>query len=636
MFSIVTPNRNRLHYLQAALPSWQRIKSVSEIVVTDYGSDVPIKPSDFASADKLKIVRVEGTDDWRIGHASNIGIDHATNDCICKLDSDIVVESSDWLGGLDLAEAFYRGHFQTSVPNGETLFLKKHWARVGGYNEWLSGYGFDDTDFYMRLRRLGLRERYIPRSFLKTIEHGLDVRADYKSTYEIAQLKHDDHGGKLVYDQIKNTFLCFMHRWSKALRVPYSVVSEAGNVVTIKTESIKSRYANEDMICQLLGALGMYAEDRTRSAINQLQAWLISQAGGFGERPGEDIAAEPASNEDRAEQSAGEAKATSDHAPSEASDRAPELVSVDEPPRRKNLVIVRAGDTSLHEQWIDAAGERNWDMIVNYFGDDPDRFQSTEIPCVRSKSTKWPALQQLLMDLGAEVSRYEYVWFPDDDLSCTQTDINRLFDICRQYRLHLAQPALTPDSHFSHVLTLRNRSFTLRYSNFVEIMAPCFSIDFLQKAWPTFGEIQSGWGLDSLWPLLLPDWKSIAIVDAVEVRHTRPVGGPNYSFLAERGINAYDEMKALCEKYKISPVVPLTRGAVDLNGRVLSIYDRSSPELLRRLIEGYLPELSNPQALLAAISPQMQYLRPIEADDRPDGEALGQRPRPRDARAAAS
>jgi hypothetical protein len=372
----------------------------------------------------------------------------------------------------------------------------------------------------------------------------------------------------------------------------------------------------------------MYAEAQTKKSINDLLVWLISQAGGFGERPNWGVAPEaPSPNGRESNQEdgvAGEATAASHDPPSGA----PKMILVGDTLARKNLVIVRAGDTSLHEQWITAGEDRNWDLIVNYYGDDPNRFQSSEIRCIRSKSTKYPALQKLLIDIGEDVSRYGYVWLADDDLSCTQSDINQLFDICRQYRLHLAQPALTPDSHISHVLTLRNRSFTLRFSNFVEAMAPLFSMEFLQKAWPTFSEVQSGWGLDSLWPLLLPDWKSIAIVDAVAVRHTRPVGGPNYSYLAERGINAYDEMRALCEKYKISPVVPLTRGAIDRSGRFLSIYDSSSSELLRLLIQGYLPELSNPQALLAAIGPHMQYLRPIEPADARSGEASGFRTTP--------
>ena len=68
--------------------------------------------------------------------------------------------------------------------------------------------------------------------------------------------------------------------------------------------------------------------------------------------------------------------------------------------------------------------------------------------------------------------------------------------------------------------------------------------------------------------------------------------------------------------------MPLTRGAIDHNGRLLSIYDKTSSELLRLLIEGYLPELSNPQALLTAIGPQMQYLRPIAPAEATEGEAL--------------
>jgi hypothetical protein len=45
--------------------------------------------------------------------------------------------------------------------------------------------------------------------------------------------------------------------------------------------------------------------------------------------------------------------------------------------RKRNLVLLRAGDTSLHSHWMGASGEeRNWDLVLNYFGDDPDKFRS--------------------------------------------------------------------------------------------------------------------------------------------------------------------------------------------------------------------------------------------------------------------
>lgn len=135
MFSVVTPNRNRLEHLKGALSSWQTHALISEIVVVDYGSEKEIKLDDFSETSKVKIIRVEDTDDWRIGHASNIGVDFATNESICKFDSDIIVETSDWLSNLDLTRSFFRGHFQTAVPNGEVIFSKQHWTAIGGYNE---------------------------------------------------------------------------------------------------------------------------------------------------------------------------------------------------------------------------------------------------------------------------------------------------------------------------------------------------------------------------------------------------------------------------------------------------------------------------------------------------------------------
>jgi hypothetical protein len=166
--------------------------------------------------------------------------------------------------------------------------------------------------------------------------------------------------------------------------------------------------------------------------------------------------------------------------------------------RRKNLVIVRAGDSSLHEEWLQAEGERNWDLIVNYFGDDPQRYRKDDVQRIDSKGPKWPALHDLVQKLGDDAFGYDYVWLPDDDLRTTKDGINSLFDIAAKHRLTLSQPALTRDSHLGHLITLRNRSFHLCFTNFVEIMAPCFSQDFLKQALPSFNENLSGWGLDIL------------------------------------------------------------------------------------------------------------------------------------------
>jgi hypothetical protein len=222
-------------------------------------------------------------------------------------------------------------------------------------------------------------------------------------------------------------------------------------------------------------------------------------------------------------------------------------------PGRRNLVIVRAGNSSLHPAWLSGAPERSWDLLVNYFGDDPDKYKDQDILRIDSKGPKWPALKELIETHREIIDRYDYVWLPDDDIATNAADINRLFEIARKYKLALCQPALSLNSYFSWGVTLKTMFTRLRYTNFVEIMVPCFDHDFLLRCLPSMGDNLSGFGLDFLWPHMLasePD--RIAIIDAVSVTHTRPVGGPNYALLRERGISAEDEGLQVRRKHGVS------------------------------------------------------------------------------------
>ncbi|PXX61694.1 hypothetical protein DFR70_108252 [Nocardia tenerifensis] len=210
--------------------------------------------------------------------------------------------------------------------------------------------------------------------------------------------------------------------------------------------------------------------------------------------------------------------------------------------RRRNLVVLRAGDTSLHEQWLAGPEPRNWDLVVSYFGDVPHRYRTGDVRRLDRKGAKWPALHHVLaVDLAESIDDYDYIWLPDDDLATDTASINAMFDYAARYRLSLAQPALTEDSYYTHEITLVDRRFDLRYTNFVEIMAPCFHREFLLHCLPTFATTQTGWGLDFHWPRFVRDTSSIAIVDAVTVRHTRPVGGPNLTAARAAGVNPWTE-----------------------------------------------------------------------------------------------
>jgi hypothetical protein len=253
---------------------------------------------------------------------------------------------------------------------------------------------------------------------------------------------------------------------------------------------------------------------------------------------------------------------------------------------KRFLVIVRAGDRSLHPQWTSSLLTRDWDLVVSYFGDDPHRYRDAGELRIDDKGPKWPGLHILLSrdDFWRD---YDYIWLPDDDLAITQTAISTLFEVTASRDLALTQPALSWSSFYSHPVTIRRPSFQLRLTDFVENMAPCFTRDSLGTCLPTMGQNLSGWGLGAVWPTLLGGGSSrVAIIDDVTVTHTRPVGGPNYATLCAAGISPQGEMDALLRTYGIRFDNPRVLAAIDREGHLLSGADPDDARSLEHRLRG--------------------------------------------------
>jgi hypothetical protein len=198
--------------------------------------------------------------------------------------------------------------------------------------------------------------------------------------------------------------------------------------------------------------------------------------------------------------------------------------------RRPNLVVVPANSKSLHPRWFEKIDDasRNWDLCIGYYGAEAPEVSNSpyEYLAHLPKTKKFKIIYDLFHE-GSPLWNYERIWLPDDDLLCDGEDINKMFHLSNKYTLDLAQPSLKagPGSHPNHPLTVQKSNSVVRFENFVEIMCPVFSRRALQICIDSMKDVESGYGLDHLWPSFLgrPATR-MGIIDAVGLVHTRPIG----------------------------------------------------------------------------------------------------------------
>jgi len=216
---------------------------------------------------------------------------------------------------------------------------------------------------------------------------------------------------------------------------------------------------------------------------------------------------------------------------------------------RRNLLIVRAGDASLHPRWLE--GPRTFDLMVSYFGDTPRRFNGGIEYYHEMKGPRWPAHHAICTHHIEILRRYARVGFACDDLDATAQAWSQAFHWADWFDIDLAQPAV--EGHVTREITWPQAGVLLRYVSYVEVMCPILSPRALEKLRPTFSESVSGWGLPMVWSRMLPypEYK-LAIIDAARVTHTTPVRqGTLRPTLDALGIDPQKEMHAVAARHGI-------------------------------------------------------------------------------------
>ena len=242
---------------------------------------------------------------------------------------------------------------------------------------------------------------------------------------------------------------------------------------------------------------------------------------------------------------------------------------------KKNAVFVPVGKDSLHRQLL--KGDADFDLHLLIYDGSYNKFcnDSDFIAC--DAGYKMDMTYRYLHRHPEFLEKYEYFFLMDDDIVISTEDVNRLFSMMREYKLKIAQPSLVM-SYYTYKHTVFNPFYILRYTNFVEMMMPCFSRDALKAVLPTFEQKIRWCGIEMHWPVLVgSNHKDMAIVDAVSAKHTRPVqswnsfsqlqqenylkkhnlswsiemyGGLPLDNVDFEGKQAFDELRTYCEKIK--------------------------------------------------------------------------------------
>lgn len=176
--AITTGSKDR--NLLSALATWIDLPEPDVIVIVDWGSSTPLLDliTTHFKDPRIRIVRTEAPA-WQNSRCHNLEFQLASKlecDLVLRIDNDVLVDPR----FLDLhpidERSFYAVDCHQVPPEmddkrnlcGTVLVATRHWRRVGGYNERLMQYGYEDEDFYNRLCRTGLVWR---NCHLGTLDH---------------------------------------------------------------------------------------------------------------------------------------------------------------------------------------------------------------------------------------------------------------------------------------------------------------------------------------------------------------------------------------------------------------------------------------------------------------------------------
>jgi len=193
--SVVTVAMNRTEHLLKSAQEVSKLNFHQEHIILDYGSTIPVCRDDLPNDARIKLHRVDSTDGkWWLTHSFNLAFALSQGDYILKLDADTVPSQ---ILADKLLQEFNDTHAHLmcnrltlqdwSLPselfttNGFFFCQRASLEKLGGFNPYIRGWGWDEIDLYSRFFLAGYPVCRIPNDGLRTIEHD-DLLREHRLT----------------------------------------------------------------------------------------------------------------------------------------------------------------------------------------------------------------------------------------------------------------------------------------------------------------------------------------------------------------------------------------------------------------------------------------------------------------------
>jgi len=236
---------------------------------------------------------------------------------------------------------------------------------------------------------------------------------------------------------------------------------------------------------------------------------------------------------------------------------------------KRNLVLSRVGkEHRLHSLLGIDPRDRSWDLAVSVYDEGLQLRPDDGIEYLhRARGGKWDGIYAFFQDHPELLEAYDYFWLVDDDIEASASQVDSLFRYVAEQAFEIAQPALTPDSFYSHRLTMQCPGFSHRQTNFVELMLPVLSRNVLNQVYPLFKATRSGRGIDWVWYRFASrPHESVAIIDAIAMPHRRPLNYHLRGRMKQDGVCADEERASLMDTWQARQVKPIAYAGKLLNG----------------------------------------------------------------------